>query len=211
MFKYSLNLLKLLKNEVEKMKIKKLNKSNLNNKLDKDTKIILFAVLILLISVISFNFTGMTGAVTSDWADNTVRTLIGWMGPPGTTLDWTTLIIYLVIFVMLAVAFSDVFSLATPFSTPVAWILGFGIAIIGGVTGFIRLLAYLAFTFVAGFGVVTVVIVMCGAFVFFIFAGRIIRKAKLRAKINKIRAKGRLRGGRIAALGEMAEEAERNT
>ena len=81
--------------------------------------------------------------------------------------DWQLLIVYIVTFTILVLAFGDILSGFTMFSTWVSWIIGIGLAIVGILTGFVRWLAVLLLQIGAGFGVVSVFIAIGTAFLAF--------------------------------------------
>lgn len=182
------------------MKIKKLQ----NNKSNNDSKIILFAVFILLISIVSFNFTGITGAAVD--YESASRWLIGNLGTP----DLSTAgiyIVYFIILVMLAAAFTDIFMLVTPFSSGVSWVLGIGLALIAALTGFVRIFAQAAFSGIAAWGTFVVVAVLAIAFLMFLLASPIIAKLKIQKKVRGVETEGIIAGAGIRGLSLMAKEA----
>lgn len=179
------------------MKSKKTKKierpSKINFKLGQDNKILLFSFFIILLAIVSFNFTGITGAATEDnvkdWFISFGEYIFGadLAGPTPAGF----VIIYIIIFAMLATAFSDVIYMASAFRHHTAWVLGIGLAVIAVLTGVIRTIAYVLLSIVAGYGTVTVSVVLILAFTAFLVVhtklGYLIdsiRNAKLRRERN---------------------------
>jgi len=76
-------------------------------------------------------------------------------------------IIWLIIFIMLFFAFSDIFKLFTVFSTTTAYILGFGLALITAMVRVIFWLSVWIFSVAGGLGALSIALVMISAFVVF--------------------------------------------
>ena len=76
-------------------------------------------------------------------------------------------IIWLIIFIMLFFAFSDIIKLFTAFSTRTAYILGFGLALITAMTRSILFIAVWAFGITGALGVFSVIVVIISAFIAF--------------------------------------------
>jgi hypothetical protein len=81
---------------------------------------------------------------------------------------WTQAAIVLIIFLMLAFAFSDIFNNLTMFSTWVCYLLGFGLALIAALTRLVLTLAIYTAQITAAFGVVSVFVSLIIAFVFWV-------------------------------------------
>jgi hypothetical protein len=82
-------------------------------------------------------------------------------------VGWEILVINIVVFIMLALAFADILSGFTVFSTPVSWAIGIGLAVIGILTGSVKVLAILLLQIGAGLGVISVFIAIASAFIAF--------------------------------------------
>jgi hypothetical protein len=78
-------------------------------------------------------------------------------------------IIWLILFIMLFFAFSDIFSIFTTFSRRTAYILGFGLALITAMTRAIFLLAIWIFGITGGLGTLAVAIILITAFLAAVF------------------------------------------
>jgi hypothetical protein len=78
-------------------------------------------------------------------------------------------IIWLILFIMLFFAFSDIFSIFTAFSRRTAYILGFGLALITAMTRAIFLLAIWIFGITGGLGTLAVAIILITAFLAAVF------------------------------------------
>jgi hypothetical protein len=74
-------------------------------------------------------------------------------------------IIWLILFIMLFFAFSDIFSIFTAFSRTTAYILGFGLALITAMTRLIFLAAVWLFGITGGLGALGVAIILITALV----------------------------------------------
>ena len=77
-------------------------------------------------------------------------------------------IIWLIIFIMLFFAFSDIFKLFTVFSPKTAYILGFGLAMITAMVRGVLWLSVRIFSWIGGFGAISIALVMISAFLVFI-------------------------------------------
>ncbi len=80
----------------------------------------------------------------------------------GASVNWESLILYLAIFAILFFALSDIVSLFSTFSETTSWVIGFGLAIIAGVTGAVRGIAGI-FAVTAVFGAVGIAIMIIAA------------------------------------------------
>lgn len=76
--------------------------------------------------------------------------------------SWENLILYLAIFIILFFAFSDIVNLFSTFTETTSWVIGFGLAIIAGVTKTISWIAGI-FAITAGIGAVGIAIIVCTA------------------------------------------------
>jgi len=92
------------------------------------------------------------------WIMTTMKTLLG----NGVTVSWENLILYLAIFMILFFAFADIVALFSTFNETTSWVIGFGLAIIAGVT---KMISYIAgiFAITAGIGAIGIAIIICTA------------------------------------------------
>lgn len=79
--------------------------------------------------------------------------------------EWAGITIVIIVFLMLAFSFSDIISMVTLFSKRVAYILGFGLAIIASLTRVTLTLAFVLFQVTATFGIISVAVSLIAAFV----------------------------------------------
>jgi len=78
------------------------------------------------------------------------------------TISWENLILHIAIFMILFFALADIVSLFSTFNETTAWIIGFGLAIIAGVTNIIELVAGI-FAITAGIGAIGIGIIIATA------------------------------------------------
>jgi hypothetical protein len=83
---------------------------------------------------------------------------------PDAVLNWEQLILHLMVFVILFFALSDIVTLFSTFSETTAWVIGFGLAVIAGVSGGIEIITGI-FKFGATVGAVGIAIMVITAVV----------------------------------------------
>jgi len=79
-------------------------------------------------------------------------------------------LIFLAIFMIIFVGFSDIIAGFSPLSETVAWVIGFGLAVITASTGVLAEWAFVLFNFAALFGVFAIFLIIFAAFAFIIAA-----------------------------------------
>ncbi len=110
-----------------------------------------------------------------NWLQDMFSVLLGISENP----TWEGLVLYIAIFLILSFTFSEIVSLFSTFSETTSWVIGFGLAIIAGVT---KIIPYLAgfFGLTAGVGAVGIIIIILAsifaAVVFNIGLGKTLRK-----------------------------------
>jgi len=117
------------------------------------------------------------------------------------------IIIHIMIWLILFVAFSDIFGTFMPFTNKyVPWIVGFGMAVVVANFGFIPTLIGWMAAITAGFGAAAVFVSMGIAFVFFVLAtffGNKLKIAILKSKIEVASKVGSAKtAGAIEGLGK---------
>ncbi len=117
------------------------------------------AGLILLVPLIVILLTGFVSADAFGWTANL-------LGISSATVAAVT--VYIIIFLMFAFAFSDIIAGFTAFSTPVAWVIGFGLAVIAALTKVIAMISIWLMAITAGLGVISVAVAIGSAFVAFL-------------------------------------------
>ena len=105
---------------------------------------------------------GTTVTTTPIQAPAFLDTIINVILGTGASVSWESLILYLAIFAILFFALSDIVSLFSTFSESTAWVIGFGLAIIAGVTKIIDSIAGI-FAVTAGIGAVGISIIVIAA------------------------------------------------
>lgn len=80
----------------------------------------------------------------------------------GAIVSWENLILYLAIFMILFFALSDIVALFSTFNETTSWVIGFGLAIIAGVTKMVNWIAGV-FAVTAGIGAIGIGIIVCAA------------------------------------------------
>ncbi len=80
----------------------------------------------------------------------------------GATISWENLILYIAIFMILFFALADIVSLFSTFNETTSWVIGFGLAIIAGVTKMVNWIAGV-FAVTAGIGAIGIGIIVCAA------------------------------------------------
>ncbi len=90
--------------------------------------------------------------------ENIITVVLG----EGASVNWESLILYLAIFAILFFALSDIVSLFSTFSETTSWVIGFGLAVIAGVTGAVSAIAGI-FAVTAVFGAVGIAIMIIAA------------------------------------------------
>ena len=125
-----------------------------------------YAIVKLVIPIIPDNITaiGSTATQTAINAPDAVEKVVGVTLGEKASTNWETLILYLVIFMILFFAFSDIVSLFSTFNDVTSWVIGFGLAVIAGVTNVIQFIAGV-FSITAGIGAVGIaLIIISGVF-----------------------------------------------
>ncbi len=84
------------------------------------------------------------------------------LGASETQWTWEELILKLVIFFILFFALSDIISMFSTFSEATSWVIGFGLAVVAGVTKFIPWIVNIM-GFTAGLGAVGIALIVGGA------------------------------------------------
>jgi hypothetical protein len=120
----------------------------------------------VLILLIPLTLILLTALVAAGPLETLMSGFFGFLGLASST--WSEITIVIIIFIMLAFAFSDIIKITTLFSPFVAYIIGFGLAVIAALTGLVVQIAYVAMAFTAGLGVLSVVISLISAFVVWI-------------------------------------------
>jgi hypothetical protein len=111
---------------------------------------------------------------------STTQGILNWIFSPGESLSWQMLLISVIIFVMLAVAFTDILVSFSTFRGNTANYLGIGLAFLALFTGVVRgLLVWFGLT--AGIGAVGIGIVFIGAILVFVATNLLIGKRAIHA------------------------------
>ena len=92
---------------------------------------------------------------------NSIGEIFGLISP----ITWGELIIVIAIFLLFFVAFSDIIATFSAFSKPVAWVMGFGIAVVMALTKTCLMAAAWMITWTAWAGSVSVFVVLITAFI----------------------------------------------
>ena len=105
---------------------------------------------------------GATATTTPIQAPAFLDTIITVILGDGANLSWESLILYLAIFAILFFALSDIVSLFSTFTEATSWVIGFGLAVIAGVTNIIHSIAGI-FAITAGIGAIGISIIIIAA------------------------------------------------
>lgn len=127
----------------------------------KFNKKLLFLLYTIFIILIFFNF---AFAQEATYPEIRIPLYIQWFYPTEKA-PITLVLISIIIFFMLAFAFSEIIRVFTMFSTFTSAIIGTGLAIIAALTRVIFWLSFWIFQFTAGLGVIAIAIILITAFV----------------------------------------------
>ncbi len=105
---------------------------------------------------------GATASSTPIEAPSFLEPIITVILGNGATISWENLILYLAIFAILFFALADIVSLFSTFTETTSWVIGFGLAIIAGVTNIIEFIAGV-FAVTAGIGAIGISIIVISA------------------------------------------------
>ena len=129
----------------------------------------------------------------------------------GYQISFTWVMIYLLIFAMLAFAFRDMIQLFSMFSDATSWVLGAGLAGIAALTGLLSKLVTVVFGAVALYGTIVVSVVLILAFTMFLLAHVFFFRMFLRIRSGKEIKEAVKEAGTVAAGWEKIKEFMKRT